>query len=182
LVFVAPEFYLGPEREKAEYDLHENSADDGGYRQFLSRLSVPLCERLTNKQQGLDFGCGPGPVLSLMLEQAGHSVALYDPYYRPQTALLAAHYDFITATEVVEHLYHPGAELETLWQMLKAGGYLGLMTKLVRDRDAFSRWHYKNDPTHVCFFSAPTWRWWAQEHGASLEILGSDVILLQRPV
>jgi hypothetical protein len=182
LVFVAPEFYLGPEREKAEYDLHTNSADDEGYRRFLSRLSVPLCERLPDAQRGLDFGCGPGPTLSLMLEEAGHCVALYDPYYRAQDDVLAARYDFITATEVVEHLYRPGAELEKLWLMLKAGAYLGLMTKLVLDRDAFSRWHYKNDPTHVCFFSVPTWRWWALEHDASLEILGSDVILLQRPV
>ena len=54
------------------------------------------------------------------------------------------------------------------------------MTKLVRDPDAFARWHYKNDPTHICFFSERTWDWWAQQQGAALEIRGSDVILLQR--
>jgi hypothetical protein len=53
------------------------------------------------------------------------------------------------------------------------------MTKLVRDQAAFASWHYKNDPTHVCFYSEETWRWWARQHGASVEIIGADVILLQ---
>lgn len=180
LVFVAPQYFLEPEREKAEYDLHINSPADPAYRDFLSRLSVPLLQRLPPAQRGLDFGCGPGPTLSLMLEQAGHAVTLYDPFYQPQRDVLNGPYDFITATEVVEHLHQPGVELEKLWAMLTPGGYLGLMTKLVRDPDAFSGWHYKNDPTHVCFFSEPTWRWWARQHQATLEILGADVILLQR--
>jgi 2-polyprenyl-3-methyl-5-hydroxy-6-metoxy-1,4-benzoquinol methylase len=180
LVFVGAEYHLTPEQEKAEYDLHNNSPHDPGYRRFLSRLCVPLCERLSPAQRGLDFGCGPGPALSLLLEEAGHSVALYDPFYQPDQGVLSARYDFVTATEVVEHLFRPGQELEKLWNMLDTGGYLALMTKLVLNAEAFSAWHYKNDPTHVCFFSTATWQWWAREHNASLEILGSDVILLQR--
>ena len=58
---------------------------------------------------------------------------------------------------------------------------MGVMTKLVRDRAAFSTWHYKNDPTHVCFFSAATWSWWARQNGAALELHGADVILLRKP-
>ncbi len=54
------------------------------------------------------------------------------------------------------------------------------MTKLVRDRAAFATWHYKNDPTHVCFFSARTWRWWARHQGARVEFVGDDVILLAK--
>ena len=65
--------------------------------------------------------------------------------------------------------------------MLRPGGCLGVMTKLVRDREAFAHWHYKNDPTHVCFFSEQTWRWWAGRHDTHAEILGSDVILLGKP-
>lgn len=114
-----------------------------------------------------------------MLEEAGHHMTLYDPFYQPDQAVLAARYNFVTATEVVEHLFHPGPELELLWNKLEAGGYLALMTKLVLGVEAFAGWHYKNDPTHVCFFSVATWQWWALQHNASLEILGSDVILLQ---
>jgi SAM-dependent methyltransferase len=167
-------------REKAEYDLHTNSPEDAGYRKFLSRLSDPLCDRLPRACRGLDFGCGPGPTLSVMLAEAGHDISLYDPFYAPDTSTLRGQYDFITASEVVEHLQRPGQELTLLWRLLRPGGYLGLMTKLVRDVEAFAGWHYKNDVTHVCFFSTATWQWWSASVGASLEILGDDVILLRK--
>jgi SAM-dependent methyltransferase len=181
LVFVPPAFYLSRQAERAEYDLHRNAIDDPGYRTFLSRLAEPLLARLAPASRGLDFGCGPGPALAHMLREAGHEVALYDSFYVPVPDVLDGRYDFICATEVVEHLHAPGRELARLWSLLAPGGWLGVMTKLVRDRTAFSRWHYKNDPTHVCFFSERTWQWWAQSQGAALEIVGADVILLGRP-
>ena len=49
--------------------------------------------------QGLDFGCGPGPCLSVMLEEQGHSLQLYDLYYANNRLLVNTEYDFITATE-----------------------------------------------------------------------------------
>lgn len=182
LVFVPPAHYLDREAEKAEYDLHDNRVDDPGYRRFLSRLAEPLLERLPAAAQGLDFGCGPGPALAAMLEEAGHSVALYDAFYYPDDRALECVYDFICATEVVEHLHHPGPELARLWRCLRPGGWLGVMTKLVRDRESFAGWHYKSDPTHVCFFSERTWQWWAARQGAKLELIGVDVILLRKPV
>ncbi|GAB3273879.1 class I SAM-dependent methyltransferase [Parahaliea aestuarii] len=181
LVFVPPAFHLDRDAEKAEYDLHDNRVDDPAYRRFLSRLADPLLERLPPAARGLDFGCGPGPALAAMLEQAGHAVALYDVFYFPDAAVLGGQYDFICATEVVEHLHRPGAELDRLWQCLRPGGWLGVMTKLVRDREAFAGWHYKNDRTHVCFFSEATWEWWAKGRGAALEIVAADVILLFKP-
>ena len=181
LVFVPPAFFLSREAERAEYDLHRNAIGDPGYRAFLSRLAKPLLARLPPASRGLDFGCGPGPALAHMLREAGHEVALYDSFYAPVPDVFDGRYDFICATEVVEHLHAPGRELARLWSLLEPGGWLGVMTKLVRDRAAFSRWHYKNDPTHVCFFSERTWQWWAQRQGAALEIIGADVILLGRP-
>ena len=181
LVFVPPVFFLQPQAERAIYDLHQNEITDPGYRAFLSRLAVPLLQRIAPGARGLDFGCGPGPALAQMLMQggAGH-VALYDSFYAPDERVLEGPYDFICATEVVEHLHQPGRELDRLWSLLQPGGWLALMTKLVLSKAAFAHWHYKNDPTHVCFFSAKTWQWWAQQHGASVEIIGADVILLRR--
>jgi 2-polyprenyl-3-methyl-5-hydroxy-6-metoxy-1,4-benzoquinol methylase len=178
-VFVPSTYYLDRAAERAEYDLHRNTVDDPGYRAFLSRLALPLIACLAPGSSGLDFGCGPGPALAAMLREAGHRVSLYDSFYQPERSVLDLRYDFICATEVVEHLHQPGAELSRLWSLLKPGGVLGIMTKLVRGREAFAGWHYKNDPTHVCFFSEQTWHWWAREHGARLEIIGADVILLQ---
>jgi hypothetical protein len=180
LVFVPPQWYLDPDREKAEYLLHQNNINDPGYRTFLSRLMIPLRSRLAPGSQGLDFGCGPGPALAQMFREAGFVMTIYDRIFTPDVSAFDGNYDFVCATEVVEHLHHPGRELDRLWATLSRGGWLGIMTKLVRDPTAFATWHYKNDPTHVCFFSVSTWHWWAQQRNAHLEILGADVILLQR--
>jgi 2-polyprenyl-3-methyl-5-hydroxy-6-metoxy-1,4-benzoquinol methylase len=181
LVFVAPQDYLSAAKERAEYDLHDNAVDDPGYRRFLSRLANPLLARLAPGARGLDFGCGPGPALASMLSEAGMQMQLYDCFYQPHAGNLARPYDFICATEVVEHLHCPGSELQRLWGLLRPGGTLAVMTKLVRGPQAFAQWHYKNDPTHVCFFSRATWRWWAAQRAAELEFVGEDVMLLARP-
>ena len=182
LVFVPPHDHLSAGEEKAEYDLHRNAIDDPGYRRFLSRVADPLLSKLAPGALGLDFGCGPGPALACMLEEAGCAMRLYDVFYFPDASVLEREYDFITATEVVEHLHQPGEELTRLWGMIVPGGYLGLMTKLVIDAPAFSRWHYKDDPTHVCFFSEATLAWWARQAGADLERIGADVAILRKRV
>ncbi len=183
LVFVPATQHLCAKAEKAHYDLHENRPDDPGYRRFLDRLFTPLNERLSPHAQGLDFGCGPGPTLSKMFEEAGHSVALYDPYYAPDGSVLDARYDFITLSEVAEHLAAPGKVLDGLWASLAPGGWLGIMTKRVRDREAFGTWHYITDPTHIGFFSEATFRWltgrWSSMGTpATLIVTGSDVVLI----
>ena len=185
LVFVPPAQHLSAAAEKACYDRHDNRPDDPRYRRFLDRLFTPLNERLAAHSRGLDFGCGPGPTLSKMFEEAGHSVALYDPYYATDKSVLAARYDFITASEVVEHLAEPGKELDRLWASLAPGGWLGIMTKRVRDQAAFRTWHYITDPTHIAYFSEATFhwltaRWSSMGASATLVVAGSDVVLIEK--
>ncbi len=153
LVYVDESDRLDAENEKAHYDLHENNLDDEGYRTFLSRFAEPLLSRVgETPQQGLDFGCGPGPLLAHMMREVGHHVELYDIYYAPDKSVLNKQYDFVSCTEAVEHFYQPQNELELLLSLVKPGGWLGIMTKLARDESAFATWHYKNDLTHVSFF------------------------------
>lgn len=180
LVFVPQPYWLSVDEEKAEYDLHKNSVADQSYRKFLSRLTTPLLEKLAPKQTGLDFGCGPGPALAAMLEEQGHHVELFDIYFRNDPALLSKQYDFICATEVVEHLREPKKEFNNLFSMLKFGGWLGLMTKLVIDRQAFGNWHYIRDLTHICFYSHQTFEYLANQFNAELHSAASDVILLRK--
>lgn len=180
LVFVLPEQFLSLAEEKAVYDNHQNSPDDANYRRFLERLFLPVSKRLTPSSSGLDFGSGPGPTLSVMFVEAGHRITIYDPFYAPDAAAFQQQYDFITASEVFEHLHHPRQELDRLWSCLKPGGVLGLMTKRVIDKDAFSTWHYKNDPTHVCFASLETFEWLAQYWQATLTVAGDDVVLFTK--
>jgi len=179
LVFVPDEYRLSPEREKSEYDLHDNHPGDLGYRKFLSRLSAPLIEKIKYPSKGLDFGCGPGPALSVMFEEAGHHMELYDPFYFKNEDVMKRKYDFITMTEVAEHLYHPKDVFSRLFNMLNSTGFLGIMTKLVIDQNAFKKWHYIQDPTHVCFFSRSTFEYLAEIYSARVEFVGNDVIIFQ---
>ena len=180
LVFVLPHQFPSARQEKAEYDRHQNSPADPHYRRFLQRLFDPLSARLRPRSHGLDFGSGPGPTLSVMFRESGHSMRLFDPFYAPDTESLQQQYDFITASEVAEHLHHPRRDLERLWSCLKPTGVLGIMTKRVIDREAFSRWHYKADPTHVCFFAIETFRWLADHWRAALTVPGDDVVILTK--
>ena len=180
LVSVPPGFHLDEAAEKAEYDRHENNPADPGYRGFLNRLAQPLLERLAPASCGLDFGCGPGPALATMLEGAGHTVALFDKFYQPDMSVLQRQYDFVTATEVVEHLADPLGTWTTFHDLLVPGGWLGVMTKRVRDQAAFSRWHYIQDPTHISFYSDDTFHWIARHFGLECICVGADVVLLHK--
>ena len=182
LVFVPCGQLVSAAQEKARYDTHRNSPEDPAYRQFLGRLFDPIEQRLARRSRGLDFGSGPGPTLSVMFAEAGHSMAIYDRFYAPDPSVLEGEYTFITATEVVEHLQHPGKELGRLWASLEPGGYLGLMTQLVLDRNRFTRWRYKDDVTHIRFFSRTTFEWLAARWRADLQFPDKDVIIFEKPL
>lgn len=180
LVFVDKREFLSELEEKNVYDQHQNHSGDAGYRTFLSRLFDPMLESIDAGDHGLDFGSGPGPTLSLMFEEAGYPMAIFDHFYANDASVWEHSYDFISATEVVEHLHRPRVELDRLWSHLKCGGVFGVMTKMVRDAAAFSQWHYKNDPTHVCFFASHTFEWLAHHWQADVEFIGADVVIFRK--
>lgn len=180
LVFVPERFHLSHSEEKNIYDLHQNSPQDAGYRRFLSRLFQPLQQRLDTSAQGLDFGCGPGPTLSVMFEEQGYRVNHYDPHYANDPNMLERRYDFITCTEVIEHFRDPASSWSLLNNLLGPHAWLGIMTKLVINQEAFSRWHYIQDPTHICFYSKQTLNWIAAQYNYQIEFIAADVVLFQR--
>ena len=181
LVFVPPKFCLSESEEKQRYDLHQNLDNDIGYQKFLLRIVEPLHELLQAEQKkGLDFVSGPGPVLYHMLKQQGFNMEHYDKFYQPDKRVLQQQYDFITATEVFEHLQNPAKTIQMLWSLLKQQGILAIMTKLVIDRQAFSRWHYKNDETHIVFFSRDTFDFLAQKLNAEIYYYQNDIVLLRK--
>ena len=180
LVFVPSHFHLSQEKEKKIYDLHENNLDDLGYRKYLSRICDPMALRLSLGQKGLDFGSGPGPLLAKMFREKGYEMNIFDLYYHYKPSVLAFHYDFVTMTEVIEHLKRPFEILVKLKSLLSEGGAIGIMTKLAKEESAFASWHYKNDPTHICFFSKKTFEWVSQKLGMSIEFIGEDIIFLEK--
>lgn len=179
LVFVPSQYHLSEQKEKSQYDLHQNDPGDEGYRKFLSRVTAPLLAKLQPGSCGLDFGCGPGPTLSVMLEEEGHFVTLYDIFYANYPECLCQTYDFVTATEVVEHLSEPGVVLNQLWNLVKPGGCLAIMTKMVSSQTAFETWHYKMDPTHICFFPREAFIFLGRQWNCEPQFIGSDVVFFE---
>ena len=180
LVFIPPDQRLNIIEEKAVYDQHQNKPDDPDYRKFLAQIFAPVCAHIKPPARGLDFGSGPGPTLSLMFLEAGYNMAIYDPVYAPDESAFKSEYHFITATEVFEHLFFPGKEIERLTSILKPGGWLGVMTSRIPTELKFSDWHYIRDPTHVCFYTEKTFYWIASRYNLRLNYSGNDVYLLQK--
>jgi hypothetical protein len=89
-------------------------------------------------------------------------------------------YDFITATEVVEHLARPLKDLNLLAGILRKGGVLAIMTEIVLPQSDFKSWYYKNDPSHVCFFSEKTFVYLANFLGLEIATLSERVIILRK--
>lgn len=172
---------LSAEEERAIYALHENEEDDPGYRRFLAKLVEPLLEHLEPGMAGLDFGCGPGPALAQMLTDAGMAMSLYDPFFYPSAQTLDQQYDFVTCTEVVEHLHQPAQVFRQLDGLLKPGGWLGVMTCFQTDDARFANWHYRRDPTHVVFYREHTLSVIAHQRGWELVVPRKDVALFRKP-
>lgn len=181
LTFVPASQHLSPEAERARYATHRNSPEDAGYRAFLDRLLAPLAARLPPGARGLDFGSGPGPTASVMLRERGFVMTDYDPFFAPDEASLSAPYDFLTCTEVVEHLRRPAEGFQKLDGLLGAGGLLGVMTGVLEDDAAFPSWWYHRDPTHVAFYRAETMSFIAGRFGWTLERPSRDVALFRKP-
>lgn len=180
LVFVDPLSLPDKSQELAEYQLHENTLEDDGYLAYLRRLFDCLAPHLRTDMSMLDYGSGPCPALAHLFQEAGFSMDCYDPFFGPK-AIEKDQYDIITATESIEHFHSPAKEWAHWMRLLKPGGWLGIMTKRVLDVQRFANWHYKNDPTHVSFFSVETFSWLAKTHNLNVIFPANDIVLMQKP-
>ena len=212
LVFVSAPYHLSYSCEKAEYDKHNNQFGDAGYLAFLSRSFLPAIDWIKHKihrsgllhscepvvLRGIDFGCGPTPVLAIEIrdqvqahlndQMTKHSendityslsfdMQYYDPMYFPATELAESSFDLVTCTEVVEHFRSPVDSWRQLISLMTADSCLVVMTKLVIDCQRFASWHYKNDPTHVAFYSKETFEFIANAYQLNYQQLSTDVAM-----
>lgn len=180
MIFLSPEQRLGEKEERERYLEHENNPSDPQYRQFLSQLSLHLTPHLPLGAHGMDYGAGPGPTLSVMLEEQGFRMSIYDPFFAPDTLVLERIYDFITCTEAVEHFYDPAREFTRMDDLLKPGGWLGIMTEMVTPDNDFKSWWYHRDPTHVCFYRQETMAWMAGKFSWALMLTHKNVTLFRK--
>lgn len=155
---------------RERYLLHRNGIEDEGYRDFLSRAVDAALPVLTASSRGLDYGCGPVPTLSRLLEARGYRMTDYDPLFRDGT--LEPQYDFIFSTECFEHFEDPSRDIARVVDLLAVGGILTVMTELWGAETDLESWHYLSDPTHVSLYSERTLGYVCGRYG--LELVAGD--------
>ncbi|TGN07215.1 class I SAM-dependent methyltransferase [Leptospira ilyithenensis] len=159
-VYLGKDYHITKEAEKERYLLHNNDINDPRYLNFLTPVTLAIEANFTKDKLGLDFGAGPGPILTNHLRKKGYSVELYDPFFWDNPAVLQNRYDFIICTEVMEHFQNPKIEFELLKSLLNPKGKLLCMTDTFSESIDFPNWHYRRDLTHVFFY-----------HGNALEYI-----------
>lgn len=181
LVFVHPADRPDAATEAAHYTTHENDPGDPGYRGFLDRLAAPLARLLDPGAEGLDYGSGPGPTLSVMLSERGFPTAAWDPFFAPDPAPLTRTWDFVTCSETVEHFHQPARAYARLSERVRPGGLLAIMTEPVPGDVDLGGWRYARDPTHVSLHRPRTFEWLADRWGWELDRPSRTVWIYRRP-
>ncbi len=183
-IFKASKHYRDLSDQKKRYDLHENNENDAGYQAYFQRFLDFVLPQISEVGTALDFGCGRSTLLAQMLEQKNIACDAYDPIYHPDTLYEDKKYDLIVSTEVFEHLHHPKEVFGKLTDKLKEGGYLALQTQFhPQNIEAFKKWYYHQDPTHIVFFAAKTFQMLARYFDCDyLDDNGKNMVLLRKRI
>ncbi len=152
-IFVGSTAFLSAIEEKKRYDNHSDDITQEGYQKFVSPCVLSVLDNFNTEDKGLDFGCGRSEIIAKLLQQKGYNSIGYDPYYKPNSTALLHQYHYITSCEVIEHFNNPSKDFERLKSLLLPNGKLILQTNIYNSKIDFDSWWYKNDPTHVFFYT-----------------------------
>ena len=158
------------EDERSRYELHNNDPDDPGYRKWLESFVRKAVVPHYESGHILDFGSGPRPVLTEILEEKGYPVFSYDPFFSPRWPEEGP-FSLILLCEVLEHIYDPVDAFATLAESAEPGARLVVRTEFLKSTEPglFSSWWYKEDITHVRFYSPSSLASLGERSGWSLE-------------
>jgi hypothetical protein len=166
-IFLGEESQIDPESEKKRYTLHENSLENTGYREYLESFisaifSFPDIRILPESKKRLvfDYGSGPEASLAQLFRISGYEVRYRDPYFAPDNQGFEQGADIVTCLEVAEHFRAPRADFNLISACVRPEGFLALGTHILDKftsvenlKTFFSTWWYRQDITHVSFYS-----------------------------
>jgi hypothetical protein len=180
-IFMDPANHPAPDTERLRYLQHNNDINEPGYRNFVMPLVTAIEENYDKNARGLDFGSGPAPSASAILKEKGYGITLYDPYFAPDKSPLENKYDYIICCEVIEHFREPAKEFALLKSLLNPGpgSALFCMTCLQTKETDFKNWHYRNDITHLFFYSVETLEWIRGNFGFGSRIIDGRLVTLR---
>jgi len=165
-IFKDTDLFAPLSEQKNRYDLHQNDPDDEGYRAYFQSFLDYVLPLTTNVKTALDFGCGKSSLLSNMMIENGIDSNYYDPIYHPDKSTLDSRCDLITSVEVFEHLHDPVDVFGKLLLQLNDGGYLAIRTEFApSEMSEYFSWYYRQDPTHIGFFSRSVFEYLAERFG-----------------
>lgn len=181
-IFKSPECHQDFDSQKERYNLHTNNEEDEGYKAYFQRFLDFILPLVDKPDLALDFGCGRSVLLASLLEKEGIVCDYYDPIYHPDTLNDNKQYELIVSTEVFEHLHQPRDVFESLLVRLKKGGFLALQTQFhPHNIEAFKKWYYHQDPTHIVFFTAQTFKALCESFGCQyIGDNGKNMIVIRK--
>ena len=180
-IFVPNKYHLNKTLQQQRYLEHNNDPSDARYRNFLSKATIPLLKQIGRGAVGIDYGSGPGPTISPMLQDHGLKTVNFDPIFAPDKKVLSYKYDFITCTETAEHFSTPLKEFRLFQKLLKPNGVLVVMTSLLDTCKDFTTWGYNHDPTHIVFYSRLTMEWIGRKFQWEINFTSETVTLFKIP-
>ena len=177
LIFQEKNFHLSKIEEKKRYKFHQNSIEDKDYVKFLNQAISPSLKYLNSKMVGLDFGCGPSPTLSKILEIKNINCLNYDLYFYPEFP--KNKFDFIFSTECFEHFRSPNQEINKILSLLNKSGLLIVMTSMWNENIDFKNWYYIKDPTHIAFYHKKTFELITNRYSLEILEITEKVVILK---
>jgi SAM-dependent methyltransferase len=180
LTFLDPSDRMRPIEEQAYYRLHANEPQDESYLAAVERLISHLLPRLPSGAIGLDYGCGAQGTVGRLMRRHDLVMAEYDPVFADHMPVLQGKYDFITCAEAISHFHNPARDFRLLSNMLRPGGWIGILSDMLDHDDAFMSWRYRHDPSRVVFYRPSSFRLMAGRFGWRVHTPTRNVVLLEK--